>query len=38
MADAAKGVLSTGVLMPLAQAIAATGDITKAYPDELLSI
>lgn len=27
-----------GVLMPLWQAIAATGDITKAYPDELLSI
>ncbi|WP_240433485.1 DUF1329 domain-containing protein [Solimonas sp. K1W22B-7] len=36
--DAAIGVLGTGVLMPLAKAIAATGDISKAYPDELLSI
>jgi hypothetical protein len=27
-----------GVLMPLWQALAATGDATKAYPDELLSI
>ncbi|MGQ0621681.1 MAG: DUF1329 domain-containing protein [Panacagrimonas sp.] len=38
LSDASKGVLATGVLMPLAKAIAATGDITKAYPDELLSI
>jgi hypothetical protein len=38
LADAARGVLSTGVLMPLTQAIAAGGDIAKAYPDELLSI
>ncbi len=38
LADASKGVLSTGVLMPLWQAIASEGDITKAYPDELLSI
>ncbi|HSW12616.1 MAG TPA: DUF1329 domain-containing protein [Solimonas sp.] len=36
--DAALGVLGTGVLMPLAKAIAATGDITRAYPEELLSI
>jgi hypothetical protein len=36
--DAARGVLSTGVLMPLWPAIAATGEITKAYPEELLSI
>lgn len=32
------GVLSTGVLMPLWQAIAREGEITQAYPDELLSI
>ncbi len=38
LADAARGVLGTGVLMPLADAIAATGDISKAYPEELLSI
>lgn len=38
MSDAAKGVLGTGVLMPLWDAIAATGDVSKAYPDELLSI
>ncbi|MBA4287306.1 MAG: hypothetical protein C0434_17450 [Xanthomonadaceae bacterium] len=38
LADASKGVLSTGVLMPLADAIAATGEINKAYPEELLSI
>ncbi|MGQ0700830.1 MAG: DUF1329 domain-containing protein [Panacagrimonas sp.] len=36
--DAGRGVLGTGVLMPLWDAIAATGDISKAYPDELLSI
>lgn len=38
LSDAAAGVLGTGVLMPLWQAIAATGDVSKAYPDELLSI
>jgi hypothetical protein len=38
LSDAAKGVLRTGVLMPLWQAIADTGEITKAYPEELLSI
>jgi len=38
LADASKGVLSTGVLMPLHEAIAKTGEINKAYPDELLSI
>ncbi len=38
LADAARGVLGTGVLMPLARAIAETGDTSKAYPDELLSI
>lgn len=38
LADASKGVLSTGVLMPLHEAIAKTGEISKAYPDELLSI
>src|SRR5262245_51169364 len=36
--DAARGVLSTGVLAPLWPTIAAAGDVTKAYPDELLSI
>lgn len=36
--DAARGTLATGVLMPLWTATAADGDITKAYPDELLSI
>src|ERR1700757_2592236 len=38
LGDAARGVLSCGVLMPLAQAIAARGDIARAYADELLSI
>ncbi|MGQ0619816.1 MAG: DUF1329 domain-containing protein [Panacagrimonas sp.] len=38
LTDAGRGVLATGVLAPLAQTIAATGDISKAYPDELLSI
>ena len=38
LADAASGVLGTGVLMPLAKAIADTGDVSKAYPEELLSI
>lgn len=38
LADAARGVLSCGVLMPLSQAIASNGEISKAYPDELLSI
>ncbi|WP_411888111.1 DUF1329 domain-containing protein [Hydrocarboniphaga effusa] len=38
LADAAKGLLSTGVLMPLHEAIAQKGDVTAAYPDELLSI
>ncbi|TJY63252.1 DUF1329 domain-containing protein [Sinimarinibacterium sp. CAU 1509] len=33
-----RGVLATGVLMPLYKAMAASGDITKAYPDELLSL
>ena len=36
--DAGRGVLSTGVLMPLWEAVAETGDTSKAYPDELLSI
>lgn len=38
LADAGRGVLSCGVLMPLADAIAADGDVSKAYPDELMSI
>lgn len=38
LADASKGLLSTGVLMPLWEAIAASGDVSKAYPEELLSI
>ena len=36
--DAARGTLATGVLAPLWDSIAATGDISKAYPDELKSI
>jgi hypothetical protein len=36
--DAARGVLASGVLLPLWKTIATTGDITKAYPEELLSI
>jgi hypothetical protein len=31
-------VLAAGVLMPLWDAIAETGDIARAYPDELLSL
>ena len=38
LADAGRGVLATGVLAPLAKTIAATGEVSKAYPDELLSI
>lgn len=38
LTDAARGVLATGVLAPLAPSMAASGEITKAYPDELLSI
>lgn len=36
--DAARGVLCTGVLGSTWGAIAATGEINKAYPDELLSV
>lgn len=36
--DAGLGVLSTGVLAPLGKTMADTGEISKAYPDELLSI
>ncbi|MDN5939875.1 MAG: twin-arginine translocation signal domain-containing protein, partial [Salinisphaera sp.] len=36
--DAGRGVLATGVLAPLWPTIAATGDVKKAYPEELLSI
>jgi hypothetical protein len=32
------GVLAAGVLAPLFDTIAASGEITKAYPEELLSI
>lgn len=38
MSDAARGVLSTGVLGSAWKTLAATGSISKAYPDELLSI
>lgn len=38
LSEAALGTLSAGVLMPMWDAIAATGDVSKAYPDELLSI
>lgn len=34
----ARGVLATGVLMPLWRAIASTGDVSRAYPDEILSV
>lgn len=34
----ARGVVATGVLMPLWSALADSGEITKAYPEELLSI
>jgi hypothetical protein len=34
----ARGTASAGVLMPVWDAIAATGEVNKAYPDELLSI
>ena len=33
-----QGVLATGVLMPLWQAIAQDGDSARAYPDEALSL
>lgn len=36
--DASCGVLATGVLSPLWEVIAATGEPMKAYPDELNSI
>ncbi|SEQ47388.1 Protein of unknown function [Solimonas aquatica] len=38
LADAARGVLASGVLAPLHEVLAATGEINKAYPEELLSI
>ncbi len=36
--QAVKGLASAGVLMPLWRALAQHGDISKAYPEELLSI
>ncbi len=36
--DSSAGLLATGVLAPLAKTIADTGEVSKAYPDELLSI
>ncbi|HET8883552.1 MAG TPA: DUF1329 domain-containing protein [Solimonas sp.] len=38
MKSLARGVAGAGVLMPLWDAIAQTGEASKAYPDELLSI
>ncbi|NGY04486.1 DUF1329 domain-containing protein [Solimonas terrae] len=38
MKSLARGVAGAGVLMPLWDAIAQSGDASKAYPDELLSI
>lgn len=38
LADAGRGVLATGVLAPLAKTIADTGDVSKAYPEELMSL
>ncbi|MGQ0529972.1 MAG: DUF1329 domain-containing protein [Panacagrimonas sp.] len=38
LSQVARGVFSAGVLTPTWEAIAATGEVNKAYPDELLSI
>ena len=38
LGEASRGLLRTGVLMPLWQALAAHGDVSKAYPEELRSI
>ncbi|WP_029920835.1 DUF1329 domain-containing protein [Nevskia soli] len=38
LAQVGRGAAATGVLMPLWQAIADSGSVAKAYPDELLSI
>lgn len=38
LAQLGKGVLATGVLAPLWPTLAQTGEHTKAYPDELLSL
>lgn len=38
LADAATGCLGLGVLAPLSKVIAATGDVGRAYPEELLSV
>lgn len=36
--QAAQGAFTAGVLMPAWDAIAQSGDVSKAYPDEMLSI
>jgi hypothetical protein len=38
MRSACSGAVAAGILMPLWDAIAQTGDISQAYPDELMSI
>ena len=38
LAQMGKGILTTGVLAPLWPTLANTGEHTKAYPDELLSL
>lgn len=38
MENTAKGAMGGGVLAPLWPLIANAGDVSKAYPDELLSI
>ena len=38
LATMSKGIVAAGVLAPLWDVIAATGDISRAYPDEALSI
>lgn len=38
LSQAARGCVTAGVLMPLWDAVAATGSADAAYPDELLSI
>lgn len=38
LADAGQGLLATGVLAPLWPTLASTGDVSAAYPEELLSL
>jgi hypothetical protein len=38
LSDASRGVLAAGILAPLWEVLAADGDASAAYPDELLSL